>query len=403
MTTTRERHLIVTSRANRRGEKVAVHYFRPQRDFKRTLDGTDPLTVTYQRSLAKAQEDYARWLAMGQPRATARRNAKGSLLDENGMAISKPPAGTAPVVEQSLAWLVRQFMASAQVKALKPSTRLRFDDLLHRLCALPWPKAGPGVVVGGAAFASVRKEHMLQIRAHFAETPAQADYLMKAVRAMFYWAEERGFSTTINPAARIGALWLGDGHEPWTYEDHAKFCARWPVGTTPRLAYDLALYSGARVVDLHMLGPQHLRGGWLYWVEEKGKDSVALKRRGKGNKHRQWMGHAALLGSISATTHGIRNFIVRPDGQPYARPDRLGRAIVRWAKAAVVDKTAHGIRKLGATILADNGADLITIRDFLGHSSFQEAEVYIRNRDKRRASERAIALMDIARAAKSMA
>jgi len=42
-------------------------------------------------------------------------------------------------------------------------------------------------------------------------------------------------------------------------------------------------------------------------------------------------------------------------------------------------------------------------RDFLGHTSFAEAEIYIRNRDKRRASERAVALMDIAKAAKATA
>lgn len=54
-------------------------------------------------------------------------------------------------------------------------------------------------------------------------------------------------------------------------------------------------------------------------------------------------------------------------------------------------------------MLADNGADLITIRDFLGHSSFAEAEVYIRNRAKRRASERAVALMDIEKAARATA
>lgn len=403
MTTTRDRHVIAGHRRNRKGEKVAVHYFRPVRGFKRTLAGTDPLTVAYQRSLAQAQDDYARWLASGQPKATGRRNAKGSLLDENGMAITKPERGAAPVEEQSVAWLVRQFMASAQAKALKPSTRQRFDDLLGRMCARPWPKAGPGAVVGDAAFASMRKEHMLAIRAHFADTPAQADYLVKCTRSMFYWAEERGFSTTINPAARMGALWQGDGHEPWSYDDHAKFCRRWPVGTPQRLAYDLALYSGVRVCDLHILGPQHLRRGWLHWTEEKGKDSKALKRRAKRNKPREWKAHPALLASITATTHGIRNFIVRPDGQPYARPDRLGRAIVRWAKAAGVGKSAHGIRKLGATMLADNGADLITIRDFLGHTSFAEAEVYIRNRDKRRASERAVALMDIERAAKATA
>jgi len=50
----------------------------------------------------------------------------------------------------------------------------------------------------------MRKEHMLSIRAYFAETPAQADYVVKAVRAMYYWSEERGFSNAANPAARMG-------------------------------------------------------------------------------------------------------------------------------------------------------------------------------------------------------
>jgi len=68
-----------------------------------------------------------------------------------------------------------------------------------------------------------------------------------------------------------------------------------------------------------------------------------------------------------------------------------------------VDKSAHGIRKLGATMLADNGGDFVLVRDFLGHTSFQEAEIHIRNRDERSASARAIELMDIARAAKSTA
>jgi integrase len=400
MTTTRERFVIATRRKNKRGEYVLIHIFRPARDFKRTLAGTNPTTPAYVRSLMQAQDEYARFCEMGRPKATGQRNAKGSLIDDNGMAITTPPAGTAPVEEHSVAWLVRQFMASAQVKALKPTTRGRFDNALQRVCALPWPKAGPGAVVGGAAFSSMRKEHMLKIRAHFTTTPAQADTVVKAVRAMYYWGEEMGFITTVNPAARMGQLWQSDGIEPLTYDDHAKVCACYPVGTRERLAYDLALYSGARCVDLHMLGPQHLRRGWLHWTEEKGKDSKALKRRARKNKVREWQAHAELLASITATPHGIRHFIVRGDGQPYKSAPRLSEAIRKWLKKAGVTKSAHGIRKLGATMLADNGADLITIRDFLGHASFQEAEIYIRNRDKRRGSMRAIKLMDIDRAAR---
>lgn len=403
MTTPRERHVIVAQRRNRKGEKLAVHYFRPQRGFKRTLAGTDPLTPAYQRSLAAAQDAFALWLASGQPKANGRRNAKGSLVDDAGMAITKPERGAAPIIEQSLAWLCRQFMASAQVKALKPVTRGRFDDALRRLCSVPWPKAGPGAVVGDAAFASVRKEHMLKIRSHFAHVPAAADYVIKATRAMYYWAEECGYSTTVNPAARMGSLWQGDGIPPMSYEEHERLCTYYPTGTKQRLAIDLILFSGVRCCDLHMLGPQHRRGGWLHWTEEKGKDSKALKRRGKGNKSREWKVHSELAASISATPHGLRHFIVREDGQPYNSAARLSEAIRKWFKAAGVKKSAHSARKLGAVVIADAGGDIVLVRDYLGHASFAEAEIYIRNRDRRRASQRAIELMDIVRAAKGVA
>jgi integrase len=408
MTTTtpsdgREKHVIATRRRNKRGEWRAIHIYRPEREFWRTLKGIDPRTAAYQRSLVEAQDEYRRFVDGGRQRA--------GKVDDNGMAVTKPPSAryasrfaglVEPIDDRTLVWLARQFLASAQCRALKPVTRQRFEDVLRVVCALPYPKRGPDCIVGDIFFESFTKEGMLALRARFADTPAQADYVVKVLRACFYWGQEAGLMQRVNPAARLGTLSQSDGIAAWGYDDHAAFCQRWPTGTRQRLAFDLALYSGARVCDLHMLGPQHLKAGWLHWQEQKGKDSKALKRRPR-QKHRQWKAHPELLASIAVTTHGIRHFIVRDDGLPYARPDRLGRAFVLWAKEAGIAKSAHGIRKLGATLLADNDADLGTIRDFLGHTSFQEAETYIRNRDLRRASVRAVELMDVARAAKATA
>ena len=92
-----------------------------------------------------------------------------------------------------------------------------------------------------------------------------------------------------------------------------------------------------------------------------------------------------------------------PRSQPYQSPARLSESIRKWLKKAGIGKSAHSVRKLGATMLADLGADLVIVRDFLGHTSFAEAEIYIRNRDKRRVSARAVELMDIVRAAKATA
>jgi integrase len=411
-TENRERYVIATRRRNKKGASVDMHIWRPARDFQRTLAGTDPTTPAYQRSMIRAQDDYARFCSAGRPKAPLR-NAKGSLMDEYGMAMVRSSSSPDyerrfgrldPINETTVAWLVREFGVSAQVRSLNPKTRKKADDALRRFCGLPWPKPeAPDAVVGDAAFASVRREHLLKIRARFADTPAQADDIVKYVRAMYFWGEEAGFVTTANPASRMGVLWQSDGIAPMTYEDFAKVCAHYPVGTRQRLAFNLILFSGVRVSCLYELGPQNMNAGWLRWVEAKGRDSRALKRRAQGNKSREWKVHGDLAASISATPHGLRHFILREDGQPYQSAARLSEAIRDWLQKAGVNKSAHGIRKLGATMLADNGADLVLVRDFLGHSSFAEAEVYIRNRDKRRASARAIELMDIARAAKSTA
>jgi integrase len=396
MTTERERHVIATRRRNKRGAYVSIHVYRPERAFKRTLAGTDPLALDYRKSLLRAKDDYARWLADGRPKQQSRRATAG-----DGMAITRGSPFAASDARM-LSWLCAQFLGSAQIKALKPSTRARWEDALARVCALPWHgSTGDSAPLGDFEYATMRKEHVLKIRARFAATPAQADTVVKALRAMFYWGEEQGHTTSVNPAARLGQLWRSEGIAGWSYDDLAAYCRRWPVGSRERLALDLALYSGVRCCDLYQLGPHNLRNGWLHWQEVKGKGSTALKRRPR-QKHRQWKAHAALLASIAATPHGLRHFIVKGNGEPFASAARLSESFRKWSKKAGVAKSVHGVRKLGAVMLADNDADLGTIRDFLGHTSFQEAETYIRNRDKRRASLRAVELLDVERARRAL-
>lgn len=414
MTTTRERHVIVKRRKTKRGEFRDVHVYRPEKNFERTLAGTDPAAPAYQRSLIKAQDDFARFCSAGRPKAPLR-NAKGSMIDEHGMAITRPPGGKfEPVAERSISWLVKLFLVSPQVRSTKPYTRSYYDDLLGCLCALPWPKPErPDAVVGEFAAETLRRDVLLKIRERFADRPATADKLMKQVSAMYNWASRTGLVSCANPAAGIGRLDRSAGYERVTYAEHARYCERWPVGTRQRLAFDIGLYSGCRISDMHELGPQNLKSGWFYWTEAKNRNSTAQMSRSTVNKDREWKAHPELLASIAATPHGLRHFIVREDGKPYASPARLGRAIEGWMREAGILKTkqgkvlrgksAHGIRKLGATMIADAGGDIIVVRDYLGHRSFAEAEVYIRERDKRRASARAVALMDVAAAVKATA
>jgi integrase len=415
MTTTRERFVILKRRRTKRGEFREVLIFRPSRDFERTLTGVDPQAPAYQRSLIRAQDDYQRFVAAGRP-AKPLRNGKGSELDQFGMALTRPPGGKSePITEGSIAWLIRQFLVSPQVGSTKPVTRSRYDNLLNRVCRLTWPTPErPGAVVGEFAAETLRGDVMLKIRERFASQPATADKVTKAVSALYNWASRTGLVSCANPTTHIGRLDRSAGHESVSHADYAKLCQRWPLGTMQRLAIDLAVYSGCRVSDLHALGPANLRDGWLYWVEQKGRGSTAIMGRSTSDKQREWPVHPALLESITRTAHGFTTYIVRPNGRSYASPDRLGRAFERWLREAGVlktrktggkasGKTAHGLRKFGATLIADAGGDVLLIKDFLGHSGLAESMIYVAERDRRLAARRAVALMDVEAAAKATA
>ena len=73
--TTAEKFIIRTRRRNKRGAFVDIHLYRPARDFQRTLHGCDPMATAYQRSLIRAQDDYARFCSAGRPRCATPRAA----------------------------------------------------------------------------------------------------------------------------------------------------------------------------------------------------------------------------------------------------------------------------------------------------------------------------------------
>jgi integrase len=65
------------------------------------------------------------------------------------------------------------------------------------------------------------------------------------------------------PAAR------SDGFHTWTDEEIALFESAYPIGTRPRLALALLLYTAQRRSDVVRMGRQHVRDGWLTIRQKK--------------------------------------------------------------------------------------------------------------------------------------
>src|ERR1022692_4688387 len=85
--------------------------------------------------------------------------------------------------------------------------------------------------------------HVRKIRDAKIATPAATNQRVKALRAMFSWANEAE-ETTVNPTIGVKKLkYVSAGHHTWTTEEIEQFNQRHPIGTQARLALDILFYT----------------------------------------------------------------------------------------------------------------------------------------------------------------
>ena len=120
--------------------------------------------------------------------------------------------------------------------------------------------------------------------------------------------------------------------------------ARWPIGTRQRVWLDVLLYTGLRRGDAVRFGRQHVRGGSI--KTEKSGFTIEVP--------------ALILPVLQATLDagpcGDLTFIVGANVQPLTK-ESFGNEFRHACKQAGVPGSAHGVRKLAATRMANNWRD----------------------------------------------
>lgn len=208
---------------------------------------------------------------------------------------------------------------------------------------------------------------------------------LKAWRYLTGFAVRRGILDT-DPATGVErpAAQKSDGHPPWSDDEIARFRARWPSGSVPRLAFELLLWTGCRIGDAVLIGPQHVdRDGVLCFRQSKTGDmayvpwTCALPPYAAG-MDRQPLHDA--LPPVRALT-----FLATAGGRTRSSK-ALGTLIRESAVAAGIEgKSAHGLRKTRAVALADAGATVHQIAAWTGHKTLKEVERYTARAARRRA------------------
>lgn len=276
----------------------------------------------------------------------------------DGVVARPSPDSAKPVVARSFRWLCQQHFKRA-AKGVTVDTMDRRRRILEEICTK----------YGDLPFDMMERKHVTALRDVRIESPGAANNIVKAISAMFAWAIEVG-EAKVNPCNGIKRLKSGDGFHTWTLEEIEQFEAKHKPGTMARLALAIFMFTGLRLSDAAILGKQHLRDGWIRIRPGKTSGSSGVE------VHMPLLSDLATeLDSVAA---GRMTFLVTEYGRPFSEKG-LGNKMRQWCDEADLPHcSAHGLRKAGASIAAENGATSDQLKAIFGWTTSQQADLYTR-------------------------
>jgi integrase len=293
---------------------------------------------------------------------------------EEMLDASEPPAaapdrklGRSAVTPGTWRWLCTEYFGSTAFRRLEASTQTTrrrilestFDELI-----------APGANETFADFPLSRMtaKALRVLRDRKAELPEAANGRVKAVRAIYSWAMEQEHVHT-NPARDVMRLkTASSGWHSWTPEEIDAFERCHPVGGKPRLALALLMYTGVRRSDVVRLGKQHARDGWLRFKQHKNRNRHPIEVEIPILPELQRV--------LDASPTGDLTYLVTAYGRPFTAAG-FGIRFREWCdEAGLPHCSAHGLRKAGAALAAENGATEHQLMAIFGWRTIQEAERY---------------------------
>ncbi len=276
------------------------------------------------------------------------------------------PRGQA--VGGTLQWLWDAYRKADAWKALSPATRKQRENImLHVL------KAN-----GAEPFGMISAEDITDGLDRRSDTPSAARNFLDTMRGLFQWAKSRRHvkvdpTQDVKPPRRR----KGAGFAAWTHEDVDAYMKRWPAGTCQRVWIDVLLYTGLRRGDAARIGNEHVsEEGVLSIVTEKTNTLVVMPVL------------PVLQRSLLAGPRGKKTWIVGERGHSFVK-ESFGNVFSEAARAAGVEKSAHGVRKIAATIAAENGATEAELDAIFGWTGGRMASHYTRQANRAKLAKNA--------------
>lgn len=277
---------------------------------------------------------------------------------------AKLPVSTAAA--DTVGWLIEQYLSSLKFLNLSPSRKRSIRG------ELDWLRE----IAGKYHFARLEVRHIEALMGKKAG-PVAANTVKKNLSMLFNFAAKKCGYTGPNPARFAEKMKTNtDGYHTWTDSEVERFLARHLAGSKARLVLLLALNTGMSRQDL-------CRVGWQHVSQKNGASRIAYKRAKTAVS-----ADLPILPDLAEELAKVpkdRLLFITQDARPIGyKPETLGNWFRDRCAEAEVPGSLHGLRKAGATRLADAGATNWEIASYLAHKDTKQADVYTKkaNRSK---------------------
>jgi integrase len=283
-------------------------------------------------------------------------------------------------------WLCIKYLAEcSDYKRLDPRTRHVRRQVLESTYDEPIAPGSPKFF-RDMPLSKMSADAVEVLRDRKLEFPEAANSRIKAIRQAFKFGVRKKYAL-FNPARDVPYIKTGStGFHTWTVDEVRQFEERHPIGTKARLALALLLFTGQRRADITRFGKQHVKRGKLTFTQHKG--------RNRKPKRLVLPALPSLQAVIDASPCGDLTFLVNEFGNAFSDAG-FGNKFRDWCdQAGLHHCTAHGLRKAGATMAANNGATSRQLMAIFGWDTLKEAERYTRQADQQRLAEDAMRLIE---------
>lgn len=271
----------------------------------------------------------------------------------------------------SFAWLIKQYRASEEFKALAPATQLDYGKTLD----LIEKELGP------EPYALTTRNMIKAVRDRYASKARKAHKIKQMVSCLYTWAADNDkVKAGYNPAKEIKRLKRRGGVKEYVCWSEWEFDLFVANAIRPMItAAMLARYTGQRAEDIVR----------MVWTDFQG--DVIRVRQSKTRAPLMIACHAKLrdyLNGIRRERGDSMTILTSAKGLPYnanSLSSAIGRA-VRAIDDMPADRSIHGLRYMAGADMEEAGCTVGEIESVLGHNTFKMALKYASQRLRAKAA-----------------